>query len=76
MDPLAKPKNADPACEEDDFLGGYSAAELEELLREGEESGLSERSLVEIFSELFEKHFGIKPTFEERSFDPSSPRGP
>lgn len=76
MDPLAKPKSADMAFEEDDFLGGYTAAELEELLREGEESGMSERSVDEIFSELFEKHFGRKPTLEERSFDPSSHKGP
>lgn len=73
MDPHIK--SPELPLDQDDSLYGYSAAELEELLREGEESGICEQSLDEIFIELFEKHFGRKPTLEERSIDPSSPEG-
>lgn len=73
MDPLIK--SPEQPLDEDDGLYGYTAAELEELLREGEESGICEQPFEEIFDELFEKHFGRKPTLEERSIDPPSQEG-
>lgn len=64
MDPLIK--SPEQRLDEDDGLHGYTAAELEELLREGEESGICEQSFEEIFDELFEKHFGKEALIEAR----------
>lgn len=54
---------------DENVLGGYSEEELVAMLAESEESGICEQSLDEIFEDLFLKHFGRKPTREERSAD-------
>ncbi len=66
MDPLIKSLDVELPLDDDDVLNGYTPAELTELLREGEESGICEKSFEEIFDELFEKHFGKEALIEAR----------